>query len=325
MKRVAITGSSGYLGGRLVEYLRGQDEDVRILGVDIQGPRESCLDEFVELDIRSPGLADALRRFQPDTIVHGAFVLQPMRNEREMHEVNVEGSRNLLAAAAAVGPERLMLVSSATAYGAWPDNPVPMEESHPLRACRGFRYAADKTEVEGIVAEFSRQHAEIAVSCVRPAIIGGPKMDNYLSRIIFGMPFLVLIDGRDAPVQLVHEQDVVAAIHAILVAGARGAFNVGPPDWVSVSEIAKETERRALRLPFWLVRLLVGLAWTLRLPRQESPPGILPFVRHPWVVAPTRLERELGYRFQFSCRETMFDIIRHSKEGSFGNRRVNSR
>jgi len=312
MKRIAITGSSGYLGGRLVECFRNQAEDVRILGLDLRAPRESCLDEFVELDIRSPELADALGQFQPDTIVHGAFVVQPMRDEREMHAINVEGSRNLLKAAAAVGPERLMLVSSATAYGAWPDNPVPMEESQPLRSRKEFPYAADKTEVEKIVAEFSRQHAKLAVSWVRVAIIGGPKMDNYLRRIFFGMPFLILIDGHDTPVQLVHEQDVVAAIHAILSADARGAFNVGPPDWVCISDVARETERRAFKLPFWLVRFVHGLAWTLRLPTLESPPGILHFVRYPWVVAPTRLQQELNYQFQYSCRETLLDIIHHS-------------
>lgn len=311
MQRIAVTGSSGYLGRRFVEHLRARCGDVQILGMDIQRRADASLDELVELDIRSDRVTDVLSQFRPDTIIHAAFAFQPMRNEAAMHEINVQGSRNLLQAAAAVRPRRLMVVSSATAYGAWLDNPLPITESHRLRARTEFRYAADKTEVEQIVGDFAGDHPEIAVSLPRPAIIGGPRMDNYLSRFLFGMPFLVLIDGYDTPVQFVHEHDIVAAMCEILTADARGAFNVGPPNWTTMTEIARETGRRVLSLPFWLVRFVHATAWAARLPFHESPSGLLCFARYPWVVAPSRLERELGFRFEFSSRDTLRDIIQN--------------
>jgi len=311
MKRLAITGSSGYLGRKFVEHLRRHRPDVEILGVDVRSPAtaKALPDRFVELDILDSSLAELLRDFQPDTVVHAAFLLAPLRDRRKMRRVNVDGCRNVLDAAGTCGAERVMLVSSATAYGAWPDNPIPIDEALPLRPAK-FQYAADKFEIESYAEEFAGLHPAIAVSRVRPAIIGGAGMDNYLSRFIFGQPVLVLIDGHDTPLQFVHEQDVAAAMLAILSAGARGAFNIGPPDWNRISEIAGETRRRTLRLPFWLVRLVHGLGWTLRLPTHEAPADFLEFARYPWAVRARRLERELGFRFRYTSLETLREIVR---------------
>lgn len=311
MKRLAITGSSGYLGTKFVEYLRRRRSDVEILGLDVRAPAPDAArpHRFAEVDILGPGLAEALRDFRPDTVVHAAFVLAPMRDRRKMRRINVEGSSALLKAAATCAAERVMLVSSATAYGAWPDNPVPIEESWRLRPAK-FQYAADKVAIEGLAEEFATRHPAIAVTRVRPAIIGGASMDNYLYRLIFGMSTLVLIDGYDTPLQFVHEEDVAAAMLAILAADARGAFNIGPPDWSPISEIAADTRRSTVRLPFWLVRMVQGLGWAARLPGYEFPAEFLDFARYPWAVAPRRLQQELGYAFRYTSRETLREIIR---------------
>ena len=314
MKRLAITGSSGYLGRKFVEHLRRVRSDVEILGLDIcpPGPAPGSPHRFTRMDILSPDLGGTLSEFRPDSVIHAAFVVAPIRDRRKMRRVNVEGSRNLLDAAGRCGAERLMLVSSATAYGAWPDNPVPIEEGWPLRPAK-FQYAAEKVEVEAIAGEFAERHPEITVSCVRPAIIGGPRMNNYIYRFIFQLPVLALLDGCDTPVQFVHEEDCAAAMLAILTAGARGAFNIGPTDWSSISEIAVETRRWTVRLPFWLARKVHGLAWSIRLPVTEAPVEFLDFARYPWVVAPRRLEQELGYQFQYTSRETLLEIV-HSRQ-----------
>ncbi len=308
MKRIAITGSSGYLGSCLVDYFRRQDARTRILGLDIRQPGEVAPDEFVELDICNPKLAGTLESFAPDTIIHSAFVFQPMHNERKMHRINMEGGRNLLKAVASSRPARFMAISSATAFGASPDNPVPMDDAHPVQPDSRFRYAADKAELEGLIADFAVGNEDVAVSWVRPSIIGGPKMDNYLSRFIFGMPFMVQLDGFDTPIQFVHEDDVTGAIHAVLSHDGRGGFNLGPPSWTPISEIAEITNRRVFKAPLWLGRFVAWLAWTTRFPPHESPPSFVNFTRYPWVVTPSRLEAEIGYRFKYSSSDTLREI-----------------
>ena len=196
-----------------------------------------------------------------------------------------------------------------------PDNPVPMDEEFPLRARKEFRYAADKTHIEEMLSEFEREHPGIQTCWVRPSIIGGPNLDNYLSRFLFGMPFLVLLDGYDGLVQFVHEDDVVSAIERILRSTARGPFNVAPPDWLTCTEIAKRTNRKAWKWPFWLARFLHGFAWTVRIPIHESPASFLYFCRYPWIVAPKRLERELDFQFRYTCQQTL-EVILSAREAA---------
>jgi UDP-glucose 4-epimerase len=289
-----------------------RDRGAQVLGIDVQDPPEDASpDEFVRADIRDESLLTTIGEFAPETIIHAAFVFQPMRDLRQMSDINVGGTENILRAVERAAPARFMLVSSATAFGAWPDNPVPIPEDWPLRARKDYQYAADKTAVEARIAAFAEEHPQIAVSWIRPAIIGGPSMENYLSRFIFGMPFLAKLDGDDNPLQFVHEDDVVAAADAILLANGRGAYNLGPPDWTYTSEIARESNRRLLTIPLWLAWSSAWLAWTIRLWIHESPASFLYFARHPWVVAPHRLLNEIGYEFQYTSTETVREILRH--------------
>ena len=308
MKRVLITGSSGYFGSKLVEKLKARG-DVEILGVDVVEPRSIEPDRFEACDIRDARIGQLMEDFGPDMVIHLAFILNPLHDERLMHEINIGGTRNVLDAVRRHPPKQLFVASSATAYGAWPDNPVPMNEQWPVRPRREFLYAADKCEMDRIVARFADSHPDIRTAWVRPAIIYGPGVENYLSRAILDVPVTVLIGGYDLPIQFVHEDDVVGATLAILDAGASGPFNVAPPDWLTLSEVGGMLGKRTVPVPFGLARALAWLQWKLR--KAEAPPGILWFFRDPWVIAPRRLIDELGYTFRFSSRETLRDLLRH--------------
>ena len=313
MQRLVVTGSSGYLGRRLVAYFR--ERGATVLGVDVQQPAEEhAPDEFVSADIRDEALVATISEFAPDTIIHAAFVFQPMRDRRLMSLINVGGTENIFRAVERAAPARFLLVSSATAFGAWPDNPVPMSEDWPLRARSEYQYAADKTAIEEKIPAFAARVPDVCVSWIRPAVIGGPGMRNYLSRFIFGMPFLVKLDGVDSPLQFVHEDDVVAATAAILEANGRGAYNLAPPNWTHITEIAAETSRPVLSLPFWLAWSSAWLAWTVRLWIHESPASFLYFGRYPWAVAPDRLEKEIGYEFQYTSTETVREVVRATND-----------
>jgi UDP-glucose 4-epimerase len=312
LRRCVVTGSSGYLGSRLVAAF--QQAGVAVLGID-QRPASGRLAaaakpaSFVASDIRASGLADAIGQFSPDTIIHAAFAVQPLRDDGLMQAVNVGGTTNILQISAAVKPERLLVVSSATAYGAWADNPIPMDETFPRRPCQAFRYAADKQTVEGLLDAFSLQHPGIDVSWVRPGIIGGPCGSSFVTRFILHAPVLARFDGVDQPLQFVHEWDVVRGIAAVLSGGGRGAYNLAPPNWTLVSEIARETGRTAISMPFWLGKAIHSAGWHLRTRLHEAPAGFLAFARNPWVVAPRRLTEELDFRFAYSSLDTLRSML----------------
>jgi len=217
----------------------------------------------------------------------------------------VGGARNILAAADKIKPARLFVSSSATAYGAWEDNPIPIQEDHPTRPLAEFIYAHDKTIVEGLLEEYASAHPETAVSWVRPTIIYSEGLDNYLTEFILKSPLMVLPDGYDAPFQTVHLDDVTDSTLAILEANASGPFNVGPPDWITLSEMAKMKRQMTIKVSFRLCLLISRAWWALRLPFFHFPHGLWYFIRYPWVVSPKRLSEELGYEFRYSTEDTL--------------------
>ncbi len=306
LQRILITGSSGFYGRAVVSGIRKEWPNAEIFGLDMVAPKTDAPDRFQQCDITDSGLREHVVLFRPDTILHLAFVVNPMRDEKRMHEINVGGTGNLLAAAAEAGPSRLLISSSATAYGAWPDNPVPMSEDHPLRTRSEYRYADDKFQVEMLLAEFTELHPQIAVSWTRPCMIYGPGMTNFMTTLFTVPPVLTLPGGSNPQMQFVHLDDVADATLAILKADARGPFNVAPPDWFTMRDLARLSGRFAIPVPFGVCRALTACWWALRLPIFHFPSPLWYFIRYPWVVSPERLMTEVGFQFRHSST----DVIR---------------
>jgi UDP-glucose 4-epimerase len=182
--RYVVTGGSGYIGSRLIERLVEREDTERVVIADIRLPRAFRPKvEFAQLDVRDAGGVRALlERERPDSLVHLAFVLNPMHDENTMYEIDVGGTHNVLEAASASGVEHVLVTSSATAYGAFPDNPVPIDEDWPVRGVPDFEYARDKTESDRLCQLWALRHPERTMTIVRPCIVFGPNVDNYIVR-----------------------------------------------------------------------------------------------------------------------------------------------
>jgi UDP-glucose 4-epimerase len=317
--RIAITGSSGLYGRAVVREIRRILPAARVLGIDRRPAEGAQPDDFWQGDICDPRMATALAAFGPDTVVHLAYAVQPGRDRRAMRAANVDGSREVLTMAAACRVRRVLVASSATVYGAWPDNPAACDESTPLRPCLDYYYSEHKGEVEKLVQEFAARHPEIAVSWTRPAIICGPGVQNFLSDIFLSLPMLFLPDGRDTPLQFVHQEDVARATVAMLAAAARGPFNLAPSDVLTHRQIAAMLGIAAVPMPFAVIAGLSRLWWWLRMPWFTTPPGLVRYVRHSWVVSSERLRRELGFEFEHSSCEA-FRLLVVSRDAAAGSR-----
>ena len=102
--RYLITGGSGYIGTRLVQRLAEREETERVVIADIRPPTAFRPKVTYErLDVRDAAAArELLAGEQPDALVHLAFVLNPMHDERTMYEIDVGGTHNVLEAASAL-------------------------------------------------------------------------------------------------------------------------------------------------------------------------------------------------------------------------------
>ncbi len=309
-QKVFITGMGGYLAGVLCRELERLDWVESIHGMDVKKPLYKFRRaEFRTMDINSPDLVSWVRELRPDVFIHLAFIVDPVPDEDLMRRVNVEGTRNALAAAEASGAAKVMVASSGTAYGVWPDNPVPLKETDAIRAHPTFRYANDKSQVESLCAEWGKAHPDVIMSVIRPCVVYGPLVNNYLSNL-FNMAVVTVLKDYNPPLQFVHEDDVAGAIVAILEKEGKGAFNVAPSDYVTVRESVEISGKPSIFLPEWVIEPLVKLSWKLQLPILKAPPSFLDFMRYPWVMSNERLTGELGYEFRYSTRETLEIMLR---------------
>lgn len=312
MERVFITGASGYIGGKLVSRLVRTRSFRKIVGIDVAMPRvrpERLT--FFRRDVREP-LGQLMRDHRIDTVVHLAYVVAPIHSEKQMEDVNLNGTKNVLSACIQAGVKRVLYTSSATAYGFHADNHVPLTEASPLRGNDDFPYSRTKKVLEGVFQKFAATNPEIAVSILRPSFVVGPRWNDPLARHL--RKRLVLLPSQTQPFQFVHEDDLVDIIWLLLERGVTGVFNVGADGTISAEEMIRLLGNTKVPLPFGLMYALTELAWNLRLSfLAEFPGAALDMARYPWVVSSEKLRRETGFQYRYSTAEAFQDFVRRVK------------
>lgn len=280
---VAITGVAGLMGSRLAARLSTDPAIDRLVGIDI-APSAALtsvprLDVHL-LDIRDPALGRLLA--DVDVVVHLAAMMNPTHGVAEMRSVNVDGTRNVLAAAVDAGVGKVVYTSSVVVYGAHPDNELALSESSPLRANPGFAYAEHKHAVERWLWPWLEQHPGLTATVLRPAIVAGTGVDNFLTRML-EMPRLITVRGHRPPLQFAHVDDVVSALRLAVERDLPGVFNVACEGWLAFDDAVDIAGRTPLELPQEVAFRLAERLWELGV--SEAPPGYLHYVMHPFVAS----------------------------------------
>lgn len=314
--RYLVTGGSGYIGGRLIEQLAARDETELIVDADLRPPPGAAPKlEFARTDVRDrDAMRDLLARHGIDVLVHLAFIFEPIHDELLTYDVNLNGTVATLTAAAEAGTSQVLVTSSAVAYGAWADNPTPITEEQQPRGVPDFPYARDKADADRVCQLWAAQHPDRVMTIVRPCPVLGPNVSNFIVRGFLkpSLPFLPLPDGHDAELQLVHEDDVVAALLALLDGRAAGAFNLAGDGTITVSHAGVLLGMRTRPVPVRRLKRISATSWRLRLPRTYAPAGYIDFLRYPWIVSTEKLKSATDWRPRHDARQT-FEITMQAK------------
>jgi UDP-glucose 4-epimerase len=309
--RYLITGGSGYIGTRLTEILASREETELIVNLDVRPPvRPHVKAEFVRGDVRDSGaVRQLLERHEADALVHLAFLLNPIRDEARMYDIDVNGTEAVVRAASEAGTGQVLVTSSATAYGAFPDNPRPIAEDWPVRGQPDFSYARHKADADRICQLWAERHPDRVMTIVRPCIVFGPNVDNFIVRGWKEGRMFPHLDGVDEEFQLVHEDDVASAISGLLDAKAGGAFNVAGDGTLTWREAAEMVGMKRRRMSLKATKRLNGLMWRLHFPGVEAPPGNVDFIRYPWLVSNEKLKAEIGWEPSAETREIFVETM----------------
>ena len=159
----------------------------RVLGLDVREPeRQAAAVEFARVDIAGTELKPLLEGI--DVVVHLAGVVDPIAR-RAAHGAGQRRGHAPRARRRGRGRRpRIVRISSATVYGAWPNNPVPLTEDAALRPNPDFSPAVQGAEVERLLAEWRGEHPEVTVTTLRSAPVVGPGAERLPARILLGRP-----------------------------------------------------------------------------------------------------------------------------------------
>jgi nucleoside-diphosphate-sugar epimerase len=276
--RVALTGASGYTGGRLLEALRARGDEVAVL----------VRPESVSEGIRSRawrvvegGLGDAAAAARlvqgVQAVLHVAAVYRTAGHPDSYYrEVNVVGTERLLEAAAREGVRRFVHTSTVGVHG-HVENP-PADESSPMAP--GDIYQATKAEAEVLALDYHRRRG-LPVAVVRPGAIYGPGETRFLKlfRAIARGRYAIVGTGRTF-YHPVYIDDLVAGfLLALERPEAVGeSFLVCGPSYVSQRDlaalIAKHTGGRVLpfRIPARPIQWAGDLVEAVCVPLGLEPP-----------------------------------------------------
>jgi dihydroflavonol-4-reductase len=168
-----VTGGTGFLGGAIVERLLADGRTVKALARSDDSER-ALRDLGADpvrgdvLDVES--LTEAMRSCA--IVYHAAGVnALCLRDPSSLFEVNVQGSRNVVRAAAAAGVRRVVYTSSGAALGE--ARGTIATETSPHRGWFLSSYERSKFEAEQAVLS-SAHEAGIEVVAVNPASVQGP-------------------------------------------------------------------------------------------------------------------------------------------------------
>jgi UDP-glucose 4-epimerase len=212
MNRILITGSCGLIGSALRHRLAAAGCEVA--SFDIAEHNDG-----IRMDVADyTSIATAMGGCSG--IVHLAAVSRVIWGEQDpvrCHEVNVQGTRNVLGAAACRGLRApwVLVASSREVYGQADDFPVP--ESAPFRPMNV--YAKSKVEAEGLVS-LGRDEG-LNVSVIRFSSVYGAVMDH-TDRVAPAFARqasrggVLRVDGQDTTLDFTHVKDVVAALHVAI-------------------------------------------------------------------------------------------------------------
>ena len=252
-----------------------------ILGLGANEPRVP-LDrtEFVRSDQKYSILSRIVRATQVDTIVHTFLETNSIdMSTRVLHEINVIGTLNLLAAASSAGSSvRQVVVKSSThVYGAAETDPAWFSEETPRTSPVRTRVERSLLEVESLVRDFSEDNPHQVVSVLRFANVLGTDIVTPISYDL-RKRLLPCIAGFDPLVQFIEEDDVVRALEYVTDHQIPGVFNVAGAGKLPWSEVASIGGAFLLPLPPVRPRLFVAPLSQLgrrAVPARDGRPGPL--------------------------------------------------
>jgi UDP-glucose 4-epimerase len=310
-KRILITGLSTYWGGRLAQALEGNPTVETIVGVDSEDPKhELQRTEFVRVSNQHALIRRIVSAAEIDTVVDSRLVVDSaVAHPRLVHENNVMGTLNILAACSTPGSpvRKLVFKSSAHYYGCHSDDPAFFTEQMRRVHAPSTPLERDIVEAEAAVADFAEKNDKVTITTLRFCNVLGPDKDTSHARVL-SLPAVPMIAGYDPRYQFIHADDAVRALEFAVDHELPGIYNAAPDGVLALSEVIGALGKSPLpALPPYGTATAAAL---LRRLGVKLPPEMLMQLRYGRGLDNRKL-KAAGFRYTYTTRETVVKFGDH--------------
>lgn len=240
---ILITGGTGFIGTALIKRLLEAGEEIRLLKLYSE-KTDLPVAEVLDGDILDPdSLKEAVKGV--DKIVHLAGVVSYTMPKEQLFKINVEGTKNMLAACSKV--KRFVFASSVSVYGPrkgliTEDTPtMPMND-----------YGSSKLEAEEAVLESGLNYVIVRMAPIYGA--GSPQWMKNLKLLDSGFP----VPNVKTMTHVLSIDNAAQALQLALT-GSEGVYNIAddkPVPFVDFTEeILRLLGKEPKRMPLWLLKI----------------------------------------------------------------------
>lgn len=315
MARVLVTGIAGGLAQRVAAALVARGDEVH--GVDYRSttPIEGALANVTvhRASYNKTKIEEVFRAARPEIVLHLGRVGNLKLALGKRFDLNVVGSQKIMNLCVASGVRRLIVLSTFHIYGAHPSNHIPISEEEPLRAGLDFPQLADAIQLDSMASTWVFRHPEVRTLVLRPTNVVGAMINNTMSTFLRRerLPHMM---GFDPMTQLLHEDDLAAAILAGCAGDRRGIYNLAGQTaipWKAVIELAGAS---TFPIPASLAGVYLRIATTF-------PAYLLEFFKYPCVITDAAFRRDFGWSPRVSITDTITSTVAEARAAQRAARR----
>jgi len=271
MNKIVVTGTAGFLGGRVADHFAQNMPGATIIATSRRTERAAELEakgcEFIPGDLTDPEFCDKLTR-DASAIVHCAALSSPFGPYKDFYSSNYIATKNMVEAALGNGVEKFIFISTPSIYHSFSDR-FDVKETDPLPRKMVNNYALTKLMAEKLVLEHNG--SKIKTIALRPRAIIGAGDTVIFPRIVEASAGgrLRIIGKGDNICHFTCARNVIEAIICSLEAtpGAYGqAYNIcdGEPvrlwDALNYVFVSLGMEPVVKRVPVWLAMFAARIA-----------------------------------------------------------------
>jgi len=211
LKRILVTGATGFIGSKLVETLVADGYHVKVL---IRRPSAVSVPEKLSVEVEYGDVrnSESVERAVKDVdiVYHLAAIRGEKLLPRERYwDINVKGTKNILEASYKAGIEKFVYCSTEGVLG-WFNNP-PADESWPYKPIG--MYHVTKAEAEKLVKRYMYEK-QLPATIIRPVIAYGPTDRGIIFKIarLIKKGMFVFLGHGDFKLHLVYIDNLIQGL-----------------------------------------------------------------------------------------------------------------